>query len=87
MPLFLDYFMKNIQEDTTIALGRWIFESLHVYYTYGGVTNNQYEAFNWVMKDLKGWKETPLDNVVLARFLLQTYYTNEIKRGLAVIGE
>ena len=85
--LFVDSFMKNIHEDVLTALGRWILESLHVYHPYSGVTNNQSEGFNRVMKDLQGWKEAPLDCVVLALYLLQAYYTNEIKRGLSGTGE
>ena len=85
--LFVDYYMKNIHEDVPTALGRWILESLQVYHPYSGVTNNQSEGFNRVMKDLQGWKEAPLDCVVLSLYLLQAYYTNEIKRGLAGTGE
>lgn len=85
--LFQDYFMRNIHEDIPTTLGRWVLESLQIYHPYSGVTNNQSEGFNRVMKDLQGWKEAPLDCVVLALYLLQAYYTNEIKRGLAGIGE
>ena len=39
------------------------------------------------MKDLESWKKAPVDCVVLSLYLLQAYYTNEIKCGLAGMGE
>jgi len=85
--LFKEYFMKNIHADVPTTLGRWVLEAHQIYNPYSGVTNNQSEGFNRVMKDLQGWKEAPLDCVVLALYLLQAYYSNEIKRGLAGMGE
>ncbi len=85
--LFEEYFMKNIHPDVPTTLGRWVLEALEIYNPYSGVTNNQSEGFNRVMKDLQGWKEAPLDSVVLALYLLQAYYSNEIKRGLVGMGE
>lgn len=42
---------------------------------------------NRVIKDLQGWKEAPLDCIVLALHQLQAYYYNEIQRGFTGIGE
>ena len=42
---------------------------------------------NRVIKDLQGWKEAPLDCIVLALHQLQAYYYNEIRRGFTGIGE
>ena len=39
------------------------------------------------MKDLQEWKEAPLDCVLLSLYQLQAFYANEIKRGLAGLGE
>jgi len=39
------------------------------------------------LKDLQGWKEAPVDCVVLSLFQLQSFYLNEVKRGLAGLGE
>ena len=39
------------------------------------------------MKDLQEWKEAPIDCVVLSLFQLQVFYLNEVKRGLAGLGE
>lgn len=40
-----------------------------------------------MLKDLQEWKEAPLDRVVLSLYQLQAFYCNEIKRGLARLGE
>ena len=53
---------------------------------FSGVTTNQSEGFNWLMKDLTNWREGPIDCVVLAFRFLQQYYLCEIKRGLAGVG-
>ena len=51
------------------------------------MTNNQSEGLNRVIKDLQGWKEAPVDCVILAVYQLQAFYLNEIRRGFAGIGE
>ena len=53
----------------------------HIYIPYSGVTNNQSEGLNRVIKDLQGWKEAPVDCVMLAVYQLQAYYLNKIRRG------
>ena len=40
-----------------------------------------------MLKDLQEWKEAPLDCVLLALYQLQAFYSNEIKRGFAGLGE
>ena len=40
-----------------------------------------------VLKDLQHWKEAPVDCMVLSIYQLQVFYYNEIKRGLAGVGE
>ncbi len=82
-----EYDMKYSHTDIPTTIGRWVLEAFHIYNSYSRDTNNQSEGFNRVMKDLQGWKEAPLDCVVLALFLLQAHYTNEIKRGLSGMGE
>lgn len=39
-----------------------------------------------VVKDLQEWKEAPLDCIILSLYQLQSYYCNEIKRGLSGLG-
>ena len=57
-----------------------------MYSPYSGVTTNQSESFNAVLKALQHWKEVPLDAIVLSFYYLQIYYHNEIQRGFCGIG-
>jgi len=74
--------MKEIHPNS-FQIGRWVLQPLNLYNPYSGVTNNQSESFNKVIKEFQSWKEAPLDSFVLAMYQLQVYYCNEIKRGLA----
>ena len=82
-PLFEQYFKREIHPFVPDHIGRWKLESLQLYNPYSGVTNNQSEGFNTVMKEFQAWKEAPADSFVLALYQLQSYYSNEIQRGLA----
>ena len=82
-PVFEEYFKKKIHPIVPHKVGRWLLESYQLYNPYCGVTNNQAEGFNRVMKDFQQWKEAPLDSFVLALYQLQAFYYNEIQRGLA----
>lgn len=84
---FEQYYRNEIHPDVPSSIGRWVLEELHIYNPYSGVTNNQSEGLNRVIKDLQGWKEAPVDCVMLAVYQLQAFYLNEIRRGLAGIGE
>lgn len=68
-------------------LGKWKLVKLHIYHPLSGVTANQSEALNRVLKGLHDWKEVPIDVMVLSLFQLQTYYHNEVQRGLCGIGK
>ena len=70
----------------TASLGRWILEPLGIYSAFSGVTSNQSESFNAVLKDFEKWKEAPIDSAMLSFYYLQVYYYNEIQRGLCGIG-
>ena len=50
-------------------------------------TNFFWFNYSRVLKDLQEWKEAPVDSVVLSLFQLQVFYYNEVKRGLAGLGE
>ena len=58
-------------------------EPYGVYNPFSGVTNNQAESFNAVLKRIQRWREVPIDSIVLAVYNLQAYYHNEIQRGFA----
>lgn len=60
-------------------------EEAGIYSAVSGVTNNQSEAINSVLKRLQNRREAPIDMVVLSLYHLQTFYYNEAQRGLAGI--
>ena len=41
------------------------------------------ESFNATLKRLQGWKEVPVDSIVLTLYNLQCYHFNEIQRGFS----
>lgn len=65
------------------TLGRWILEDAGVYSPLSGITTNQSEGFNCVMKRLQSWREIPVDAAVMALYHLQAFYFNESQRGLS----
>ena len=79
--------MAEIHPDVITAIGRWVLEPLGLYNSYSGITTNQSEGFNTVMKRLQKWKEAPLDSVILSLYQLPVYYYNEIQRGLCQCGD
>ena len=44
------------------------------------------EGFNTMLKQYQHWIEAPVDAIVLGLYHLQTYYNNEIQRGLSGLG-
>jgi len=43
-------------------IGRWLLEEQGVCSPFSGVSNNQSESFNAVMKQVEAWKEVPVDS-------------------------
>lgn len=78
---FVEYFDHQIDPEVTSAAGRWILEPLGTYNGYSGVTTNQSEGFNILLKNLTERKESCIDSLVLSLYYLQCYYNNEIQRG------
>ena len=48
----LHYYTRNIHPDVNTSIGRWILEAVGVYSPFSGITNNQSEGFNTVLKGL-----------------------------------
>ena len=63
--------MAEIHPDVITAIGRRVLELLGLYNSYSGITTNQSEGFNTIMKRLQKWKEAPLDSVILSLYRLQ----------------
>lgn len=71
----------------TCMCARWNLEQFGIYNPLSGITNNQSEGFNSVLKRMTAWKEMPIDNAVLSLYHLQAFYWNEWQRGLAGLSE
>ena len=82
---FFDYFNCNIHPDIE-SLPRWAIEPYGVYCPFGGITNNQAEGINFVLKQLRKWKEAPIDCMILSLHYLQGFYISEIARGQQNLG-
>lgn len=61
-------------------------EKLGIYNPYSGITTNQSEGFNAVLKHLQHWKEAPIDAIILSLYHLQNFYYNELQRGFSGLG-
>ena len=83
--VFLEYYNNNISPDIE-SIARWAIEPLGVYNPFSGVTNNQAEGMNLVLKHLLSWREVLIDCIVLAIHYLQGYYKIEIARGKQNLG-
>ncbi|KAK3092529.1 hypothetical protein FSP39_004040 [Pinctada imbricata] len=85
-PDFRKYFLDSINPKAE-HFGMWrIQNKFRNYITEYGVTTNQSEGFNWLLHDIQGWKEAPIDCVMLGFKMLQSYYLNEIRRGKSGLG-
>ena len=51
-----------------------------------GITTNQSEGFNFLLKDFQSWKEVPLDSLLMSLKLIQGFYLEEVHRGKANLG-
>ena len=52
-------------------MGRWNLEAYGLYNPLSGVTTNQAEGFNSLLKRLQGWKEIPVDSAIYSLFQLK----------------
>ena len=82
---FKEYFKAHVQIKLEYFARAYIEKNVCVH-PENGVTSNQSEGFNWLMKDLNNWKEGPIDSVVLSFRFLQQYFLGEIMRGKAGVG-
>ena len=60
------------------CIGRWVLEEVKIYSPLSGVTTNQSEGFNTLLKQYQRWKEIPVNSLVHGLYRLQRYYYNEI---------
>ena len=83
---FSDYYINHIDPDIQ-SIERLAIEPLGVYHSYSGITTNQSESLNQVLKQLQEWRESPLACMILALNHLHSYYLVEIVRGQHSIGK
>lgn len=82
---FFDYYSNSINPDIH-GIARWAIEPHGIYNPFSGITNNQSESLNFVIKQLQDWRESPLDCMALSLYHLQRYYMVEICRGQHRLG-
>ena len=69
---FEQNYRNEIHPAVPTQIRRWILEEVHLYNPYSGITNNQSEGVNRVMKDFQSWKEAPLDTVMVMLYPSET---------------
>ena len=70
---FLFHILYKLQ--VICNVGRWHLDKLFIYNPISGITTNQSEGFNTLLKHLQEWKEIPVDMAVLFLYHLQAYTT------------
>ena len=81
---FKKYFKDRISPNLT-KVCKWAIDKITRFDPYSGITQNQSESMNKLLKSLNKWKEAPVDVVVLSFLQLHQYYIKEISRGRADI--
>ena len=51
-----------------------------------GLTTNQSEGFNFLLKDFQNWKEVPIDCLLMSLKLIQGFHEEEYRRGKMGLG-
>ena len=82
---FVGYFQERILPYLG-KLAKWGIQSVTKFDPYSGITQNQSESMNKLLKSLNKWKEVPVDVVILSFLRLHQYYLKEIQRGRAGLG-
>ena len=83
---FLEYFQVN-KGDLMKFAARYNIEPWNTYNPNSGVTNNDAESLNAVIKRLLDWNELPVDSLCLSLYYLQTFYFAKIQRGMIGVGQ
>jgi len=84
----MQHFDKEIKNDILQYSGRWLIEKFPgMYDPFSGITSNNSETLNSVLKRACEWKELPVDIVVLGFHFLQNFDYYEILRGMSGTGD
>ena len=82
---FRKYFESSIRPRLD-RYAKWAIGTKCNFHPINGITNNICEGFNYLLKNLQKFREVPLDTIMLAFKMLQTYHLNEVDRGLSGLG-
>ena len=82
---FKKYFNDRISPSLT-KVCKWAIDKITRFDPYSGITQNQSESMNKLLKSLNKWKEAPVDVIILSFLRLHQYYVKEISRGRAGLG-
>ena len=63
--IYMLYSLKNTCKQICTTLGRWVVEQYDLYSPVSGITTNQPEGFNAVLKQIQQWREIPVDSIFL----------------------
>ena len=78
---FCDYYHSSIEHEVVSTSGRWIIEPYGIFNGYSGVTTNQSEGFNTLMKQITMRKEKSADSLSLALYFLQCFLQERSTKG------
>ena len=67
---FYEYIVTTYVHPDIHAIARWAIEPYGVHDPFSGGASNQAEGLNYVLKQLRGWHESPVDCMVLALYFL-----------------
>ena len=85
MDKFKRYFNDRISPNLT-KVCKWAIDKITRFDPYSGITQNQSESMNKLLKSLNKWKEAPADVAILSFLRLHQYYIKVISRGRAGLG-
>ena len=85
-PLFVQHFREKLLQKFEMV-AKWAVQPKVPHSdTQFGVTTNQSEGFNFLLKSICDWTVAPLNCILLSFKMLQRFYLNEVLRGKMGIG-
>ena len=82
---FARYFERNIEPKLECSWF-WSIRGKCPYDEVNGLTTNQSEGFNFLLKDFQNWKEVPIDGLLMSLKLIQGFREEECRRGKMGLG-
>ena len=76
---FRKYFESSIRPRLD-RYTKWAIRTKCNFHPINGITNNICEGFNYLLKNLQKFREVPLNTIMLAFKMLQTYHLNEVDK-------